>query len=294
MNRPRIDWPRYVPYLALHFACLGVFYVGCSWAAILLTLVTFFARVFGLTAFYHRYFSHRSFKTSRVVQFFGALLGNSAAQRGAIWWAAHHRWHHSHSDEPTDIHSPRQLGFAYSHMGWFMTQESYATRKSLVKDWLRFPELLLLERFNFLAPAILGLGTFLLGYYLNLRYPTLGTSGAQMFVWAFIVSTILLYHTTYCVNSVAHRYGSRRFATKDDSRNNWLVALITFGEGWHNNHHHYPASARQGFYWWEIDITYYILVVLSMFGIVWDLKPVPSRVLREGRQSLAGSVESRA
>jgi stearoyl-CoA desaturase (delta-9 desaturase) len=169
-------------------------------------------------------------------------------------------------------------------MGWFMTHRAYQTNTRLVKDWIKFPELRLLDRFFLFVPALLAMSTFAFGWYLERHYPSLGTSGWQMMVWAFLISTVCLYHTTYCVNSVAHTFGTRRFKTNDDSRNNWLVALLTCGEGWHNNHHYYPASARQGFYWWEIDLTYYALVILSYFRIVWDLKPVPAAVLEQGRK----------
>ena len=282
-RRPPIDWPRYLPYLGMHVACLSVFWVGWSPLAIGCLMLTFFARVFGLTAFYHRYFSHRSFRTSRLIQFLGAALGSSAWQRGPIWWAAQHRRHHRHSDRPGDVHSPREHGFWYAHMGWFMTREIYATDRRLVKDWLRFPELRLLDRFNFAAPLLLAAALYAIGSMLAVRFPELGTSGPQLFVWGFLISTIALYHTTYAVNSVAHMVGHQRFATKDDSRNNFLLALITFGEGWHNNHHHYPASARQGFYWWEIDVTYYLLRLLAVLGIVWELHGVPQTVLARGR-----------
>ena len=164
-----------------------------------------------------------------------------------------------------------------------MTREIYATDGRLVKDWLCFPELRLLDRFNFAAPLLLGAALYAMGSMFALRFPNLGTSGPQLFVWGFLISTIALYHTTYAVNSIAHMVGRRRFPTKDDSRNNFLLALITFGEGWHNNHHHYPASARQGFYWWEIDVTYYLLRLLALLGIVWELRNVPQTVLLEGR-----------
>lgn len=246
-------------------------------------LLTLFARVFGLTAFYHRYFSHRAFKTSRWFQFAGAVLGNSAAQRGPIWWAAHHRNHHRHSDDEHDTHSPQRHGFAWSHMLWFMTRENYRTNRRVVKDWLKYPELRFLDRFDFLAPLALAAAMFGLGEWLRVAWPELGTSGWQVLVWAFLISTIALYHITFAVNSLAHTFGSQRFATTDNSRNNFWLALVTFGEGWHNNHHRNPASARQGFYWWEIDVTYSLLVVLSWLGLVWDLKPVPKNVLAEGR-----------
>ena len=275
----RVEWFRVAPFFLLHAACLLVFVVGWSWIAVAVALVVYFARVFGLTAFYHRYFSHRSFKTSRTVQFLGALLGNAACQRGPIWWAAHHRHHHRSSDKPDDIHSPVRQGFIWSHMLWFMTREAYRTDHRMVKDWLRFPELRLLERFDFVAPGLLAVSMFALGESIRSVWPQSGTSGLQMLVWGFILSTITLYHVTFGINSLAHTFGSRRYDTDDHSRNNFLLALVTFGEGWHNNHHRFPSSARQGFRWWEIDISYYVLVIMSWFGLVWDLNPVPARVL---------------
>ncbi len=269
----------------MHLACLAIFWVGWSWTAIGVAVFVYFARVFALTAFYHRYFSHRSFKTTRWFQFLGALLGSSAGQRGPIWWAAHHRDHHRHSDTEHDVHSPRQHGFWWSHMFWFTTREAFQTNTRVVKDWLRFPELRFVDRFDFIAPALLAGSMFGLGMALERWVPQLGVTGPQLFIWGFLISTIALYHVTYAINSIAHTVGSRRYKTKDDSRNNFLLAVITFGEGWHNNHHYYPASVRQGFYWWEIDVTYYILVLLSWFGLVWDLKAVPSRVLARGRES---------
>jgi len=285
-SRPRrVEWLRCLPFILLHGALLSVLWVGVSWVAVATALAFLFARVFGLTAFYHRYFSHRAFKTSRAFQFLGALLGNSAVQRGPIWWAAHHRAHHRNSDGPDDLHSPHQHGFWWSHMGWFMTRHAYQTDTRLVRDWMRFPELRLIDRFDFLLPAVAACGMFGFGWLLNRFLPQLGTSGWQMFVWGFLVSTLCLYHVTYAVNSIAHQLGSRRFETKDHSRNNFVLALLTLGEGWHNNHHRYCGSARQGFYWWEIDITYYVLVLLSWFGLVWDLRPVPAKVLAEGRKA---------
>jgi stearoyl-CoA desaturase (Delta-9 desaturase) len=285
LDRPRIDWKRCVPFILLHIACLSVFWVGWSQVAVATAAVTYFTRVFGLTAFYHRYFSHRSFKTSRWFQFVGALLGSAAGQRGPIWWAAHHRDHHRHSDQPGDVHSPHQHGFWFSHMGWFMTREYHATRERNVPDLLRYPELRFLERYDFLIAGLLAVAMYAWGAFLAWFAPQLGTTGPQMLVWGFLLSTIFLYHVTYSINSIAHVFGTRRYATRDDSRNNLWLALVTFGEGWHNNHHYYPAAARQGFYWWEIDVTYYVLVLLSWLGLVWDLKAVPARVLAAGRPS---------
>lgn len=275
-----IEWLRVVPFFLLHLACLLVFVVGWSWTAVAVAAATHFVRVFALTAFYHRYFSHRAFKTSRAVQFLGALVGSSAAQRGPIWWAAHHRHHHRASDKVDDIHSPVQDGFLWSHMLWFMTRENYKTNGGMVKDWLKYPELRWLDRHEFVPPTLLAASMYALGALLTVWAPQLGTNGPQMLIWGFVISTVTLYHVTFSINSLAHKFGSRRYDTGDDSRNNFWLALLTFGEGWHNNHHHFPNAARQGFRWWEIDLSYYALVVLSWFGLVWNLKPVPAHMIQ--------------
>ena len=264
----RIALARVLPFLALHVACLGVFLVDPGAPAIVMAAALFALRMFAVTAFYHRYFSHRAFATSRAMQLVFAILGASAAQRGPLWWASHHRHHHAHADEPHDAHSAKQHGLAWSHAGWFLASANFAGKSERVKDLARYPELRWLDRFDATVPALLGGGLLLLGL--------------EYFIWGFCVSTVALYHATFTINSLAHRFGSRRYATRDDSRNNGWLALLTFGEGWHNNHHYYPRSARQGFYWWEIDLTYYGLRLLATFGLVWDLRPVPLAV-REAR-----------
>jgi len=274
----RIDWMRVVPFLVLHLACLLVLVVGWSPVAVGVAVGLYLVRMFAITAFYHRYFSHRAFRTSRVVQFLGALLGSTAVQRGPLWWAAHHRAHHRHSDTPADIHSPREQGFFWSHVGWIVARANFRTRLELVRDLARFPELRFLDRFDILVPLLVIPSLFGLGVLLERLAPGLGTNGMQMLVWGFVISTVALYHLTFTINSLAHRFGSRRYVTRDDSRNNWALALITLGEGWHNNHHHYQASARQGFYWWEVDISYYVLRLMAALGLVWDLKQVPTHV----------------
>ncbi|MDX1571419.1 MAG: fatty acid desaturase [Xanthomonadales bacterium] len=279
----RIDWLRVVPFLGLHLACLGVFWVGWSPFAVLVALALYALRMFAITGFFHRYFSHRAFRTSRPVQFVFGLIGTSAVQRGPLWWAAHHRHHHLHSDTDKDPHSPVIQGFFMSHMGWFMTREGFRADFDRVRDLAKFPELRLLDRFDVLVPVALATGLFLLGNQLKAHYPALGTDGPQLLIWGFFISTVVLFHATVTINSLAHRYGRRRFATRDHSRNNFWLALLTFGEGWHNNHHHYPGAARQGFVWWEIDLTYYLLLGLARLGLVWDLKTVPPKVLRARR-----------
>ena len=271
----RIDWLRIIPFVALHLACLAVFWVGVSVVAVAVAIALYLLRMFAITAFYHRYFSHKAFKTSRPVQFVFALLGASATQRGPLWWAAHHRKHHRHADQEADPHSPKQ-GFWWSHMGWFLSDSYYQADYSLVSDLKKYPELRLLDRFDILVPILLAVGLFALGSFLEHSQPQLGTSGGQMLVWGFFISTVILVHATLSINSLAHRFGKQRYQTGDDSRNNGLLALLTLGEGWHNNHHHYPVSARQGFFWWEIDISYYLLKGMARLGLVWDLRTVPA------------------
>jgi stearoyl-CoA desaturase (delta-9 desaturase) len=265
----------------MHAACLAVIWVGFSWAALAVTLGLYGVRMFAITGFYHRYFSHRTFKTSRAGQFMFGLLGASAVQRGPIWWAAHHRHHHVHSDKSEDLHSPVQHGFLWSHMGWFMSHKHDLADLSRVKDLLKYPELRFLDRYDIAVPTLLGVGVFLLGLLLKHVAPGWHTSGWQMLVWGFFISTVAVYHGTYTINSLSHVFGRQRYKTGDSSRNNVWLALITLGEGWHNNHHHYPASTRQGFYWWEFDVTFYVLKLLSYLGLIWDLKPVPAAI-REG------------
>ena len=271
----RVEWARIIPFIAVHATCLGVIWVGWSPIAVLVAVVAYLVRMFAITGFYHRYFSHRSFKTSRAGQFIFGLLGASAVQRGPLWWAAHHRHHHAYSDKPEDAHSPVQHGFIRSHMGWFLTARGFRPDLRRVRDLMQFPELRWLDRFDILIPVALAVFMFGLGAVLERVAPELGTSGGQMLVWGFFISTVACYHGTYTINSLSHVFGRQRYRTGDASRNNWLLALITLGEGWHNNHHHFPSSTRQGFYWWEIDITYYVLKVMSWLGIIWDLKPVP-------------------
>jgi len=264
----------------MHAGCLAVLWVGWSWTAVGLAALLYLSRAFGLTAFYHRYFSHRAFKTSRWFQFVGGVLGCLALQKGPLWWAAHHREHHRSSDREGDVHSPHVHGFIWAHMGWFLTPRNNELRAGLIRDWLKFPELRWLDRCAPLVALLFAATVYGLGELLHALMPGLRTDGPQLLVWGFFLSTVTLYHATYSVNSLAHLFGSRRFATADDSRNNMFVAMLTLGEGWHNNHHHYPSSARQGFFWWEIDATYYVLVGLQWLGIVWGLRPVPQHALR--------------
>ncbi|MCB2426177.1 acyl-CoA desaturase [Methylophaga pinxianii] len=269
-----VDWVRVIPFLLMHLACLTVIFVGFSMTALLTAIVLYLIRMFAITAFYHRYFSHKSFKTSRTVQFVFASIGASATQRGPLWWAAHHRQHHRHADQPADPHSPKQ-GFLWSHMGWFLSTKHYQADYRLVPDWQRFKELRWLDRYDLMVPLLLAVSLFISGVMLEKYAPGLETNGWQMLVWGYFISTVVLLHATLMINSMAHRIGKKRYQTGDESRNNFVLALITLGEGWHNNHHHYPVSVRQGFYWWEIDISYYVLKMMQKLGLIWDLRSVP-------------------
>ncbi len=273
-----IIYPGPIPFVLVHLVCLAAFWTGVTLEALAIGVVLYFMRMFAVTAGYHRYFSHRAFRTSRVGQFVLAALAQSSAQRGILWWAAKHRHHHKHSDSELDVHSPGQRGFWYAHVGWIFVPRQTETDYSAVPDLTRFPELVWLDRHPYVPATLLGVGTWLL-------------AGWPGLVVGFFWSTVLLYHGSFSINSLAHVYGKQRYVTGDDSRNNWWLALITLGEGWHNNHHAYMASTRQGFRWWEFDPTYYALKLLSWARIVWDLNEPPRALVRNERKLGRRTVE---
>jgi stearoyl-CoA desaturase (Delta-9 desaturase) len=275
-----IIYPSTIPFLLVHLGCFAAIWTGVTWQALILCVALYWLRIFAIGAGYHRYFSHRAYSTSRVFQFVLAFLSQTTTQKSVLWWASKHRHHHLHSDTEHDVHSPRRTGFIYSHMGWIFARKHDAPDLAKVQDLARYPELMWLHRFEQLPAICLGVLCFALA----------GWSG---FVVGFLWSTVLVYHATFCINSLAHVSGRKRYVTGDDSRNNWLLAVFTMGEGWHNNHHAYQASARQGFKWWEIDPTYYLLKALSLTGLVWDLKTPPEQVLRN-EQRLGAKVVERA
>ncbi len=281
----RVDWMRCIPFIILHAGCLGVIWVGAGSFAVWTAVVLYFVRMFAVTGIYHRYFSHKTYSTSRFGQFLLALWGATTVQRGALWWAYHHRHHHQHSDDPEDAHSPHVHGFLWSHIGWITSRKNFPTDYSTIKDLAKFPELVWLNRFDTVIPILFAIFLFGLGVALEAFAPGLGTNGPQRLVWGFFISTTLLFHGTACINSMAHLMGKRRFNTSDDSRNSFILALICLGEGWHNNHHRYQSSTRNGFYWWEIDITYYGLKALSWTGLIWGLKPVPKSIMEEAARA---------
>ena len=278
----RVDWVRCIPFMVLHLGCLGVIWTGASAFAVWTAVFLYFARMAAVTGVYHRYFSHKTYSTSRPMQFILALWGGTTVQRGPLWWAYHHRHHHQHSDEAEDAHSPHVHGFLWSHIGWITSRRNFPTDYSKVRDLHRYPELVFLNRFDAIVPIAFATAVWGLGAFLHSHAPGLHTSGMQMLVWGFFISTTALFHGTSCINSMAHLMGRRRYRTKDDSRNSFLLAIITLGEGWHNNHHRYQSATRNGFYWWEVDITYYLLKCLSWTGLIWGLKAVPASVLSEG------------
>ena len=269
MKKRAFGWLVSLPFYAVHVAAVvGIALVGWSWKGAALAVALYYVRMFGFTGGYHRYFSHRTYRTSRAFQLVLALLAQRSVQKGALWWAAHHRDHHKYSDTPKDPHSYRDYGFWYSHVGWILSSETEETDYSRISDLARYPELRWLNNWHVVPAVVLAVGLWLVG-----SWPAL--------VWGFFVSTTLLWHGTFTINSLSHMWGKRRYSTTDDSKNNPVLAIVTMGEGWHNNHHYYPRSVRQGFHWWQIDMTYYVLRALALVGIVWDLH-VPSQKVIDG------------
>jgi stearoyl-CoA desaturase (delta-9 desaturase) len=264
----RIWWRKSLPFFMLHLAPLGLFWTGIRRSDVVLVVALYYGRMFFITAGFHRYFAHHAYKTSRVMQFILAFGASTSCQKGVLWWAAHHRAHHRYSDTELDIHSPLR-GFWWSHVGWILCRKYQPTDWARIKDFARYPELVWLNRFHLVPGVILGTACYVLG-------------GAHS-LFAFFLSTVLLYHGTFSINSLMHLWGKRRYVTTDTSRNSLLLALITMGEGWHNNHHYYQSTANQGFFWWEIDLSYYLLRVLSWVGLVWELRTPSPRVLAANR-----------
>ncbi len=256
-----------IPFFAVHLACFAAFFVTFHWYYPLISIALYYMGMFFVTAGYHRYFSHRAFKTSRAFQFFLAFMAMTSSQKGVLWWAAHHRNHHRFSDTEEDIHSPTLRGFLWSHVGWILCATYNDTEVDMIRDFHKFPELRFLNKYFLIPPVLMGVLMFAIG-------------GWGLLVWGFFIRTVMLWHGSFTINSLSHVFGRRRYRTTDTSKNNWFLALVTMGEGWHNNHHHYMASVRQGFFWWEVDATYYTLKVLSWFHIVWDLRMPPVEVLR--------------
>ncbi len=273
------NMPMFALFISIHLACIAMIWTGVSATDLAICGALFGLRMFGITAGYHRFFAHRAYKTSRAFQFFLGFIAQSSLQSGLIWWASKHRDHHKFVDTPKDVHSPREYGFWFAHMGWIFNDRAQFTDYSNVPDLTRYPELVWLDKYHWLPGTLMGLAVWALA----------GWSGL---VVGFFLSTVLLWHATFFINSLAHVYGSQRYLPGDDSRNNWWLSLLTLGEGWHNNHHYYMASVRQGFYWWEIDVTFYLLKILSFFGVVWELKQPPAHI-RAGQRKISPEIRDR-
>jgi stearoyl-CoA desaturase (delta-9 desaturase) len=260
-----IQWTTAIPFFLVHLMGLWAIQTGISLEMVVLAIASYYLRMLAITAGYHRYFSHRSYKTGRVFQFILAVLAMTSAQKGVLWWAAHHRHHHKHSDQEQDRHSPVQRGFWYSHVGWLLTNEYDRTEFAVVKDLVKYPELRLLNRFHYVPPFLYALLIFMVWGFPGL-------------IWGFFISTTVLYHCTFFINSLTHIIGRVRYDSRDGSRNSFILAVLCCGEGWHNNHHYYQSSVNQGWRWWEIDFSYYLLILLSWFRLVWDLRTPPDHI----------------
>lgn len=275
-------------FVGIHALPLLAFWTGASTFDWILCVFFYFSRMFWITGGYHRYFSHKSYQTSRWFQFVIAFMAQTSMQKGALWWAAHHRVHHRTSDTVQDPHSMKIYGFLYSHFGWIMSKDYKETHYHLIQDYAKYPELRWLNKNHLVPPFTLAFMMFVLGGFVNVNPGVLqdlnwggwylGGALSTLLV-GFFLSTAILYNGTFSINSIMHKFGKPRYETGDESKNSFVLALLTMGEGWHNNHHYYQVAARNGFFWWEIDMTFYVLKIFSWFGLVWDLKGVPEPVL---------------
>jgi stearoyl-CoA desaturase (delta-9 desaturase) len=260
-----------VVFWLVQASALTVFGVPFTWGLLALWAVSHFLRAVGLTLVFHRYLAHRAFRMNRVARFVWAFVGTAAMQKGPLWWAGHHIDHHKYADREGDPHSPRVSGFYYAHIGWFLNDARHDRldpSNPVIRDFAIAPELAWLDRYYAVPPALWALGMYLAG-------------GLPWLAWGFCLPTVTLAHSTFAINTVNHLFGSRRFDTPDDSRNNVVTAVFAAGEGWHNNHHRYQRAARNGFYWWELDLTYTVIRLMSWVGLTWDIQPVPQRIYRE-------------
>jgi len=269
-----------IAFALVHLLPLGALFTGATLFDWIVCAALYVFRMFWVTGGYHRYFAHKSYKTSRWFQFVIAFMAQTSAQKGALWWAAHHRHHHRHSDTPADPHSMKIYGFWYSHIGWIVGPDFKATDFKTIGDYAKYPELVWLNKYHLIPPVVLALAVMALGGIVNggSIMAMFSSAGFSALFIGFFLSTVILYHGTFSINSIMHKFGKQRYESHDESKNSVWLALITLGEGWHNNHHYYEVAARQGFFWWEIDITYYILKGMAAVGLIWDLKGVPKHI----------------
>lgn len=268
-----------IGFILVSSSALIAFFVPFSWELVWIAVASYFLRMFGITAGYHRYFAHNAYKTSRFMQFIIGFIGGAAMQKGPLWWGAHHRDHHRYSDTDKDLHSPRH-GFWHSHMLWFLDPKVDEYDPKKIKEYTKYPEIVFIDKYYWIPPLVYAILLYIGGYFFSGRDHLYAFS---VLTWGYAVSTFFLGHGTWTINSLTHVIGKKRYESGDDSKNHWLLAFITMGEGWHNNHHYYRHSANMGFYWYEYDISYYVLKVLSWLGLVWDLKKPPAHVLEEGK-----------
>jgi stearoyl-CoA desaturase (Delta-9 desaturase) len=272
-----------VVFWAVQLSALLVFAVPFTWGLVGLWAASHFIRAVGLTLAFHRYFAHRAFQMNRVTRFVWAFIGTAAMQKGPLWWAGHHVNHHRYADRDGDPHSPMVSGVYYAHVGWFLNDARHDRLEQsnpVMRDFSKAPELVFLDRFHFVPPLLLALSLYFIG-------------GLPWLVWGFCLPTFTLAHATFAINTVNHMFGSRRFETRDESRNNVVTAIFAAGEGWHNNHHRYQRAARNGFYWWEVDLTWYVIRAMAAVGLAWNVQRVPVRIYREARALKANRAASK-
>jgi stearoyl-CoA desaturase (Delta-9 desaturase) len=260
-------------FWTVQVSALLVFAVPFRWAFVAVWALSHFLRAIGLTLAFHRYFAHRAFKMNRIARFAWVWIGTSAMQKGPIWWAGHHVNHHKYADRDGDPHSPMVSGVYYAHIGWFLNDTKHdklEANNPVIRDFSKVPEIAFIEKYFFLPPLLLAIAMFAVG-------------GFPLLIWGFCLPTMTLAHATFAINTVNHMFGSRRFETVDESRNNPFTAFFAVGEGWHNNHHRYQRAARNGFYWWEFDPTWYVIRAMKAVGLVWDVQAVPKRIYEEAR-----------
>ncbi len=257
------------PLLAVHFALLAIPFVEFTWWSVLAIFVVTRICGVGVTVGLHRYFSHRAFKTTRWFQFVLGFMGCTALQKGPLWWPIHHRLHHRHSDRKDDPHSPVVDGFWYGHIGWLFSRDLMNPDQAVVKDLMKYPELVWLDRFWMLPGLMLAAAC----------YAVLGMNGL---IYGYCLSVVFVFQVTFAVNSIGHLWGPQRFATGEGSRNNPVLGILAMGDGWHNNHHRAPSSARHGFAWYELDLAYQCIRLLAFLGLAWDVKQPPASVMAGG------------
>lgn len=269
-----------IAFAVIHLLPLAAIWTGATLFDWILCGVLYVVRMFWITGGYHRYFAHKSYKTSRFFQFIIAFMAQTSAQKGALWWAAHHRHHHRHSDTPADPHSMKIYGFWYSHIGWIVGPDFKKTDYKTIGDYAKYPELVWLNKYYLIPPVLLAVGVAALGAWVNGGSPLLMFThhGLSTLFIGFFLSTVILYHGTFSINSIMHKFGNQRYETGEESKNSVWLALLTLGEGWHNNHHYYETASRQGFFWWEVDITWYVLKGFEAVGLIWDVKGVPDHI----------------